>query len=162
MPFPEGMQLILVGLVLVLNLPFSFLYCYKSAIFPKFEIALMEIKRGLSAYVTFVVFRRYFFVVIARITLFITFWGFDSSFVKLIHEHKDIKYCCFFIVSSWLCLWFGVFAFPLGFFCGGAGVEYCNALPLLLVAFEIEMDPTGKSQVGRIYRFHLCKKGVSW
>lgn len=33
----------------------------------------------------------YFFLVIAIIKLFITFWGFDSSYIKLIHEHKDIK-----------------------------------------------------------------------
>lgn len=93
-------------------------------------------------------------------TLFITFWGFDSSYIKLIHEHKDRKYCCFFMVSSWLCLWFECLIFLWGFF-EGAGVEYCNALPLLFVAFEIQMDPTGKSQVERVYTFYLCERGVS-
>lgn len=40
-------------------------------------------------------------------------------------------------------------------------MEYCNALPLLFVAFEIQMDPTGKSQVERVYTFYLCERGVS-
>lgn len=40
-------------------------------------------------------------------------------------------------------------------------MEYCNALLLLLVAFEIQLDPTGKSQVGTVYRFYLCEGGVS-
>lgn len=41
-------------------------------------------------------------------------------------------------------------------------MEYCSSLLLLLVALEIQMDPTGKSQVGRVYRLYLCERGVSW
>lgn len=84
-----------------------------------------------------------FFLVTAIIKLFIGFWGFDSSYIKLIHKYKDIKYCCFYIVSARLCLSFGVFDFPLGVSFGD-DVEYCNALVILLVAFEIQMDCTGK------------------
>lgn len=37
-------------------------------------------------------------------------------------------------------------------------MDYCNALLLLLVAFEIQVDPTGKSKVGRVYRFYLYER----
>lgn len=51
------------------------------------------------------------FLVISKIKLFITFWGLDSSYIKLINEYKNIKYCCFFVVTSWLCLRCGILLF---------------------------------------------------
>lgn len=61
-----------------------------------------------------------------------------------------------------------MFDFPLGFLAGqawvlgGQGLTYCEALLFLLVAFEIQMVPTGKSQAGRVHRFYFCERGMSW
>lgn len=48
------------------------------------------------------------FLVISKVKLFITFWGLDSSYIKLICEYKSTKYCCCFIVRSRLCLQLGI------------------------------------------------------
>lgn len=137
MPFPEGMQLILVGLVLVLKFAFFFSLLLQKCDIPKIWNSFNENHKGFEHLCYICGFQEIiFFLVTAIIKLFIAFWGFDSSYIKLLHEYKDIKYCCFFVVSSRLCLWFGVFDFPWECFWG----EYCNELLFLLVAFEIQMS----------------------